>query len=186
MFNILFKSVFNIKTFIKEEAKSVKSISLSLSDILSGTLKYYFYHINITNTITESKNDDGITIEITTIDAPNSIHITLSPPALPNQLFVMVSLSIEIPVDDPNKPTIRLHAPCSPKLYCWNPRVFDEDKMTEILQDTHDISAFIKWLYKKMANTDAYLIDRNSKRSFVHQDMDDNRNIKYMKMETDE
>lgn len=140
--------------------------------------------------MTESKNDDCVRVEIETIDAPNSIHITLSPPALPNQLFVMVPLSIDIPVDDPTKPIIRLHPPCSAKTHCWNPRVFDEDKMTEILQDTHDISAFIRWFYKRMANTDAYLIERGSKRSHTYRDDDDddddNRNTKSMKMEIDE
>lgn len=98
----------------------------------------------------------------------------------------MVSLSIDIPVDDPTKPIARLHPPSSAKTHCWNPRVFDEDKMTEILQDTHDISAFISWLYERMTKTDAYLIERGRKRSHTNYDEEDIRNIKTMKMETDE
>lgn len=95
----------------------------------------------------------------------------------------MVSLSIDIPVDDPTKPLIRLHPPSSAKTHCWNPRVFDEEKMTEIVQDTHDICTFISWLYKRMAKSDAYLIERR-KRSYAHYD-DNDENRKLMKMEID-
>ncbi|KAG2207159.1 hypothetical protein INT47_012212 [Mucor saturninus] len=166
MFNTLFKSVFNTDNFRKEASQFIRPISLSLSDILS-----------------EGKNDDRGVVEIATIDAPNSIHMTLSPPALPNQLFIMVSISIDIPVDDPTKPVIRLHPPSSAKTHCWNPRVFDEEKMTEMVQDTHDICAFIRWLYERMAKTDAYMIERRKRSYAAYDDNDDHR--KSMKMETD-
>lgn len=103
---------------------------------------------------------------------------------------MIVPLSIEIPVDDPTRPKIRLHKPCSSNAHTWNPRVFDEGIMSEILQDTHNISDVFRWLYKRMMGTEAYLIHRNAKRS--RQNMDDNyddlndyKNIKNMKMEID-
>lgn len=40
MFNTLFKSIFNATTFKKDANKSIKSITLSLSDILSGKIQY--------------------------------------------------------------------------------------------------------------------------------------------------
>lgn len=127
-------------------------------------------------------------LEITTVDAPNTIFITLSPPPLPKQLFVMVPISIDIPLENPTKPTVRLHAPSHAKSQRWNPAIFDEAKMTEQMQSAHSIPEFIRKLYKDMANADAYLIDRTQlKRRFSEDDfsstMEDNH--KLMKMELD-
>lgn len=186
MFNTLFQSVFNSHTFRSEASKSIGTMSFSLSEILSGKSLCSFLILkpNFNINCVESKNDDAVRIEIATIDAPNSISVTISPPPLPNQLFVMVPLSIDIPVDDPTKPKIRLHTPSAAKSYRWNPKVFDEEKMSETLQQTNDIPSFISWLYKRMINTDSYLIDRGYKRSRTDNDFDDNN--KSMKMEIDE
>jgi hypothetical protein len=132
----------------------------------------------------ESQKDDSSRIEITTIDAPNSLYITLSPAPLPNQATIMIPLSIDIPVDQPTKPNVRLHAP-SLTHQRWNPQVFDETKMTDQLQNTHDVPAFIHWLSQKMRSADACLIDRN-KRAFPEEDDFSATEIKQMKMELDE
>ncbi|GAA5794946.1 hypothetical protein HPULCUR_000296 [Helicostylum pulchrum] len=159
MFNTLFKSVFNAETFKKESSKS------------------------------KSQNDRILRVEVATVDAPDSINIALTPPPLPNQAFIIVPLSIEIPVDNPTRPVIRLHAPCSSKTHTWNPRVFDQDQMTDILQDTHNIANVFSWLYKKMVDTETYLIERGSKRARIEDNFDelnDFNNTKYTKMEIDE
>ncbi|GAN00585.1 hypothetical protein MAM1_0001c00007 [Mucor ambiguus] len=121
-------------------------------------------------------------------DAPNAIFITLSPPPLPNQQFVMVSISIDIPLDNPAKPTVRLHAPSHAKSQRWNPAIFDEAKMTEQMQSTHSIPEFIRQLYKDMANADTYLINRTQPKRRLSEDdfssmLDDSN--KLMKMELD-
>lgn len=127
-------------------------------------------------------------LEITTVDAPNTIFITLSPPPLPNQLFVMVSISIDIPLDNPTKPAVRLHAPSHAKSQRWNPAIFDEARMTEQMRSTHSIPEFIRQLYKDMADADTYLIDRTQLKRRLSEDdfsstMDDSN--KLMKMELD-
>lgn len=168
MFNTLFQSVFNSDTFKKEASTIPNTVSFSLSDILS-----------------ESKKDDAVRIEIATIDAPYFISVTISPPALPNQPFVMIPLSIEIPMENPTKPVIRLHSSSAAKSHRWNPKVFDEAKMSEAIQQMHDIPSFISWLYKRMVDTDSYLIERGGyKRSRTENEIDENN--KSMKMEIDD
>jgi hypothetical protein len=105
----------------------------------------------------------------------------------------MIPLSIDIPVDNPTKLKIRLHAapPSHGKShYRWNTQVFDEEKMSELLQQTHDIPSFITWLHKKMMMTDTYLVERGltSKRSRMNIDDQDDFSTynKSMKMEIDE
>jgi hypothetical protein len=101
----------------------------------------------------------------------------------------MVPLSIDIPVDSPTKPVIRLHSPSAAKSHRWNPKVFEEESMSDILQQTHDISSLIGWLYKRMIGADSYLVEHGSKRSrnnMENDDSDDNNNTKSMKMEIDE
>lgn len=192
MFNTLFKSIFNAETFKKEFSKSSKSISFSLSDILAGKRKKKGgggnNNIKLIRLL-ESQSDRILRVQVATIDAPNSINIALTPPPLRNQAFIIVSLSIEIPVDNPTRPVIRLHAPCSSKTHTWNPSVFDQDKMTDILQDRHNIADVFSWLYKKMIDTETYLIERGPKRSRIEDSFDelnDFNNTKYTKMEIDE
>ncbi|CAO3631407.1 unnamed protein product [Mucor fragilis] len=169
MFNTLFKSIFNVNTYKTQQTNT--SVAFSLQDILA-----------------ESEKDKTMKLEVTTVDAPNTIFITLSPPPLPNQLFVMVSISIDIPLDSPTKPTVRLHAPSHAKSQRWNPAVFDEAKMTEHMQSTHSIPEFIRQLYRDMANADTYLIDRTQLKRRLSEDdfsstLDDSN--KLMKMELD-
>jgi hypothetical protein len=132
----------------------------------------------------ESQQDDSLRIETTTIDAPNSLYITLSPASLPNQAFVMIPLSIDIPVDQPTKPTVRLHAP-SLTHQRWNPHVFNEAKMTDQLQSSHNVPAFIHWLSEKMRSADAYLIDRNKRPYPEEEDDFSATGAKKIKMELD-
>ena len=167
MFNTLFQSVFKAETFRENTSTLPSSVSFSLSDILA-----------------ESSQDETVRIEITTLDAPNSISVTISPPPSPNQMFVMIPLSIDIPVDNPTRPKIRLHSPSATKSHRWNPKVFDEEKMAEQLLQTHDIPSFMTWLYKRMQNTDNYLMERSNKRSRHYEQEDTNH--KSTKMEVDE
>lgn len=99
----------------------------------------------------------------------------------------MIPLSIDIPVDQPTKPTVRLHAP-SLTHQRWNPQVFDESKMTEEIRNTHDIPQFIHWLSGKMRTTDTYLINRNNKRTYPEEEEDSfsaTTDAKHVKMELD-
>lgn len=103
----------------------------------------------------------------------------------------MIPLSIDIPVDNPIKPIIHLHSPpttsaSSSKSYRWNTQVFDEEKMSDMLEQTHHVPLFINWLYKRMtSNGEPYLIEHGSKRSHTldHDDFEDNS--KSMKMDID-
>lgn len=100
----------------------------------------------------------------------------------------MVPLSIDIPLENPTKPIVRLHAPSNSKTQRWNPALFDEATMTEQIQSTYSIPEFIRQLYKGMSNADTYLIDRTQiKRRFSEDDfsssIDDSNKI--MKMELD-
>ncbi|KAI8641571.1 mediator of RNA polymerase II transcription subunit 1-domain-containing protein, partial [Parasitella parasitica] len=169
LFNTLFKSIFNINTYRPQQTK--EALSFSLEDILA-----------------ESEKDKTLKVEITTIDAPNAIFITLPAPPLPNQLFIMVSISIDIPLETPTKPIVRLHAPSNAKSQRWNPSIFDEAAMTEQIQTLYSIPELIRQLYKCMSNADTYLIDRSiGKRRFSEDDfsssIDDSNKI--MKMELD-
>ncbi|CEP12406.1 hypothetical protein [Parasitella parasitica] len=169
MFNTLFQSIFNVNTYKTDQTKD--ALSFSLEDILA-----------------ESETDKTLKLEVTTIDAPNAIFITLSPPPLPNQFFVMVSISIDIPLETPTKPIVHLHAPSNAKSQRWNPAIFDEAAMTEQIQSTYSIPEFIRQLYKNMSTADTYLVDRiQAKRRFSEEDfssaMDDSNKV--MKMELD-
>lgn len=100
----------------------------------------------------------------------------------------MVSISIDIPLDNPTKPAVRLHAPSHAKSQRWNPAIFDEARMTEQMRSTHSIPEFIRQLYKDMADADTYLIDRTQLKRRLSEDdfsstMDDSN--KLMKMELD-
>lgn len=138
MFNTLFKSVFNESTFNFDQP--TKPISLSLQDILAA-----------------SDSDDSLTIEITCIDAPNSIHIALCPPPQNDQKFVMVPFSIDIPADNPTKPTVRLHASTTTSQR-WNPQIFNAELMSEEIQTTFHIPTLIQSLYSKMSSGENYLV----------------------------
>lgn len=100
----------------------------------------------------------------------------------------MVPISIDIPLENPTKPIVRLHAPSSSKTQRWNPALFDEATMTKQIQSTYSIPEFIRQLYKNMSKADTYLIDRTQiKRRFSEDDfsssIDDSNKI--MKMELD-
>lgn len=104
----------------------------------------------------------------------------------------MVSISIDIPLENPTKPIVRLHAPSNSKTKRWNPVIFDETAMTEQIQSNYNVPEFIRQLYKGMLNADAYLIDRTQiKRRLSEQEeeegfsssVDDSNKI--MKMELD-
>jgi hypothetical protein len=109
----------------------------------------------------------------------------LAPPSLDQLTFVIVPLSIEIPFDNPTKPTIRLDSPHASKTHSWDPTIFDEDKMTHVIQMGYDVPLLIRWLYKRMCASDTYLIERSHKR--VRSDEWSNMNdFKMMKMDIDE
>ncbi|RCH88753.1 hypothetical protein CU097_004074, partial [Rhizopus azygosporus] len=126
MFNILFKSIFNTTQIIKNSMDN--TVSFSLKGILA-----------------ESEKEDNLIVEVATVDAPYSIHITLSPPSASS--FIMVSLSIDIPANDPTKPIVRLQ---SSPIHKWNTNVFKQDLMSKELQSTYNLPAFIRWLSNRM------------------------------------
>ncbi|CEG66098.1 hypothetical protein RMATCC62417_02741 [Rhizopus microsporus] len=127
MFNILFKSIFNTTQIINNFMDN--TVSFSLKGILA-----------------ESEKEDNLIVEVATVDAPYSIHITLSPP--PASSFIMVSLSIDIPANDPTKPIVRLQ---SSPIHKWNTNVFKQDLMSKELQSTYNLPAFIRWLSNRMS-----------------------------------
>ncbi|RCH86715.1 hypothetical protein CU098_004121 [Rhizopus stolonifer] len=163
MFNTLFTSIFHSTTVNKESVAQEKPMMLSLKDILSA-----------------SQHDNTLRLEIITVDAPHSMHITLSPPPLPDQPLVMVPLSIDIPADCPTKPIVRLNTPSTPYAQKWNPRLFDQDQMSAELQQTHSIPQWIHWLYNKMTTADSYPMKRS------HDFNEDSYPSKAIKMEIDE
>lgn len=97
----------------------------------------------------------------------------------------MIPLSIDIPMENPTKPVVHLHSSNAAKSQRWNSKVFDEAKMSEAIQQMHDIPSFISWLYKRMIDADSYLIERGGyKRSRTENEIDENN--KSMKMEIDD
>lgn len=94
----------------------------------------------------ESEKEDNLIVEVATVDAPYSIHITLSPP--PASSFIMVPLSIDIPANDPTKPIVRLQ---SSPIHKWNTNVFKQDLMSKELQSTYNLPAFIRWISNRMS-----------------------------------
>ncbi|KAF7731884.1 hypothetical protein EC973_007715 [Apophysomyces ossiformis] len=134
MSNTLFQSIFN-SSYFKPQEKDLPKV-LSLDDILA-----------------ESQVDDKIRIEVNVADVPQSLHITLSPPPLPTQPLMLISLSIDIPADTPSQPTIRLHPPYSldsSEDVSWNPQIFDEEEMTRTLQASYHVPSVVKGLWKKI------------------------------------
>lgn len=94
----------------------------------------------------ESEKEENLIVEVTTVDAPYSIHITLSPSSASS--FIMVPLSIDIPANDPTKPIVRLQ---SSPIHKWNTNVFKQDLMSKELQSTYNLPAFIRWLSNRMS-----------------------------------
>ncbi|KAL4210481.1 mediator of RNA polymerase II transcription subunit 1-domain-containing protein [Rhizopus microsporus] len=127
MFNILFKSIFSTTQIIKDSMDN--TVSFSLKGILA-----------------ESEKEENLIVEVTTVDAPYSIHITLSPSSASS--FIMVPLSIDIPANDPTKPIVRLQ---SSPIHKWNTNVFKQDLMSKELQSTYNLPAFIRWLSNRMS-----------------------------------
>ncbi|KAI9477999.1 MAG: mediator of RNA polymerase II transcription subunit 1-domain-containing protein [Benjaminiella poitrasii] len=166
MFNVLFKSIFNKNTYCKNEEDSKKSISLQ--DIL----------------LAESDNNNRtVKVKVNTVDAPNSLHLSFTTPSLPNQpsSFIIMPLSIDIPSNQPTKPTVRLHSSPDPTQH-WNPRLFDVQQLTQQIQASHNLTALIQSIYELMlAEDSAYLIQ--SKRRLSDEDIMNNN--KSMKMELD-
>ncbi|KAG0175982.1 hypothetical protein DFQ29_006719 [Apophysomyces sp. BC1021] len=134
MFNTLFQSIFNKSTFASQQETSRQS--LSLDDILA-----------------RSQTDDKVRIEVNVADAPQLLHITLSPPPTSTNPLTLISLSIDIPADTPAQPTVKLHPPYSSNSsdnVSWNHQIFDEEKMTRVLQTGHHIPLLIRWLWNRI------------------------------------
>ncbi|KAG1446336.1 hypothetical protein G6F56_009605 [Rhizopus delemar] len=148
MFNTLFKSIFNEPCTVNG---SITTVAVSLDSILT-------------------EKDEHLIVEVAATEAPYSIHLTLSPPQASS--FILVPLSIDIPTEDPTRPTVSLHA--SP-IHKWNTSVFKPDAMTKELQSHHNLPQFIRWLFERM-----------SKESFVKRekmDIDDDLFKKSIKIE---
>ncbi|CAO3668612.1 unnamed protein product [Rhizopus stolonifer] len=148
MFNALFKSIFNEPCTVNG---SIATVAVSLDSILT-------------------EKDEHLIVEVAATEAPYSIHLTLSPPQASS--FILVPLSIDIPTEDPTRPTVSLHA--SP-IHKWNMNVFKSDAMTKELQSHHNLPQFIRWLFERM-----------SKESFVKRekmDIDDDLFKKSIKIE---
>ncbi|KAI7885606.1 hypothetical protein K492DRAFT_141418 [Lichtheimia hyalospora FSU 10163] len=136
MFNTLFRSVFHDKAV---ESNREKKHILSLDEILQ-----------------ESKSDDKLHIEVASIDAPSIIHLTISlPPSPQSKHLVLLSLSIEIPKSTPARPVIRLYPPSTSEhervhQLAWNSDIFDQDKMTRVIQTGYSIPLLVRWLWNRI------------------------------------
>ncbi|KAG1057383.1 hypothetical protein G6F43_000788 [Rhizopus delemar] len=126
---LLYAQICHIFNEAHLEDRSAANVSVSLKDILA-----------------ENEKDNYLILEVATMDAPYSIHMTLAPPQ--GSSFVMVPLSIDIPTDDPTKPIVRLH---SSPIHKWNMNVFNQDLMTKELQSHYNVPLFIRWLFDRMS-----------------------------------
>lgn len=104
----------------------------------------------------ESQSDDKLHIEVASIDAPSTIHLTISlPPSPQSKHLVLLSLSIEIPKSTPARPVIRLYPPSTSEHervhhLVWNSDIFDQDKMTRVIQTGYSIPLLVRWLWNRI------------------------------------
>ncbi|KAG2219623.1 hypothetical protein INT45_011348 [Circinella minor] len=136
MFNTLFQSIFNGKA---KQQETGKGLVLELDKILE-----------------ESKLDDKLYVEVASVDAPAMIHLTVSlPPSARSDRLVILSISIEVPKDTPAKPIVRLDPPSTGEhdplhRLAWQADIFDEDKMTRVIQTGYNIPLLVRWLWKRI------------------------------------
>ncbi|KAI9492303.1 mediator of RNA polymerase II transcription subunit 1-domain-containing protein [Zychaea mexicana] len=136
MFNTLFQSIFNGEA---KQQGSEKNRVLALDQILE-----------------ESQSDDKLYVEVASVDAPGMIHLTLSlPPSAHSDRLALLSVSIEVPKDTPAKPVVRLDPPSAGERdpmhrLAWQPDIFDEDKMTRVIQTGYNIPLLVRWLWKRI------------------------------------
>lgn len=108
------------------------------------------------NAYIESKLDDKLYVEVASVDAPAMIHLTLSlPPSTHSDRLVLLSISIEVPKDTPAKPIVRLDPPSTGEhdplhRLAWQADIFDEDKMTRVVQTGYNIPLLVRWLWKRI------------------------------------
>lgn len=90
------------------------------------------------------------------IDAPRALHLTITlPPTAHSNRLLLLSLSIEIPKDVPARPVVKLNLPAADghdpmHQLMWHPEVFDEDKMSRVIQTGYNIPLLIRWLWKRI------------------------------------
>ncbi|KAL0093672.1 hypothetical protein F4703DRAFT_1830656 [Phycomyces blakesleeanus] len=140
MYNTLFQSIFYQTSHKYTVLPTSNQHTLSLDEILQ-----------------EGSADTCLHIEVTSINNPHTLHLTLSlPPTHPLSPLVLIPLAISIPIDTPTRPVVRLdqHDPLSGtqtnQAIGWNTLVFDEDKMTRVIQTGYSIPLLIRWLWNRI------------------------------------
>lgn len=112
-------------------------------------------------------------LEVAVLQAPTTIQVTLMAPKSNSQVFLLVSFTINIPDMTPTAPTVTMQKPSSLEAdgenqLAWNNEIFDQQKMSSIIQKTYSIPLLARWLWNRMrTSTGPYVIPGSRKQAFA-------------------
>ncbi|CAO3678772.1 unnamed protein product [Umbelopsis vinacea] len=157
VFNHLFRSVFNPESMPKETADISSKPEISLADLLRD----------------DADDVNTINLEVAILQAPTTIQVTLMAPKSDSDIFTLVSFTINVPDMIPTSPTVTMQKPTSLDIdadnqLTWNSEIFDQQKMSSIIQKTYSIPLLARWLWQKMkASSGPYVVSNSAKKSFA-------------------
>ncbi|KAI8063810.1 mediator of RNA polymerase II transcription subunit 1-domain-containing protein [Gongronella butleri] len=166
MFNDLFHTIFNQETYKASTVTPTSTKPASLDDILQAT-----------------EQDQRLRIQVTSVEAPKQLQLSVCVPANARQAFLCIPLMIEIPADQASLPKVRLESPADIGKM-WNPKVLHADDLTAVLQKELNVPSLVAWLWQCIqdAPQQPLMLDRPLKRAHNMMDMD-GMEAKHLKLE---
>lgn len=156
---------------------NLKSLLLTYFEVSSLSYLVYTRCSSITHHVLERLDDaddvNTINLEVAILQAPTTIQVTLMAPKSDSDIFTLVSFTINVPDMIPTSPTVTMQKPTSLDIdadnqLTWNSEIFDQQKMSSIIQKTYSIPLLARWLWQKMkASSGPYVVSNSAKKSFA-------------------